>query len=847
MGESITVYESGTYSVTVDDGTGCMYKDTKDVIFYERGCDPISSGGNCGFWTPKKTLLGFSSSCPPWWDVPIIFSYDPNDILGNIGYEEDMWVSVNERLGYVIRFENDAEFATGPAQTVTIRHQLDPNVDPYTLRLGDFGFGSFNFSVPPNSITHSNRLDVSDSLGVFVDVIAGIDAQNNEAFWILKSVDPATGQTPIDAALGFLEVTDTTITRFNDSIPKPSEGFVSFSIMPNSALLTGDTILADASIIFDENAPIETNVWKNTIDAFPPSTSMNPVDTVIGSSIYLSWNSIDDTGGVGVENYDLYISENGSDFKLYTNAIDTNYYEFTGNGGITYSYVVVARDWVGNVEELNTDEAVSIRLSRLTCDLDPEEDCNDNNACTNDYVNEETCECVNEPIENCEEVLGCIDNCAPNYNPDATVDDDSCELYDDTCPGDTCFSFYTWDTESCSCIEAIIDIFCDDENECTTDFVNEETCECVNELIENCNELAGCTDNCAPNYNPDATVDNGSCETYDDTCTESNCDTMFSWNPETCSCIKTPIDKSCDDQNDCTNDSFNEETCECVNELVEGCEEVCSNEAGLMPTANSFVCDESSTFINEAFSVKDENSVKAYLLHEEKSFNGEDYIVFQTGSRFESPGEGHSNVPLYVSAIIGPPTENGFPKLDDECTVWTPEGAYVVFFDPITITIENERCDAGQHFVDVSINGGVGGISPNTAYALVTDDVREYKHVSAGEVINFGPYTGSDNYSIQVEGAKGCSLNFNKEYDCAGLYEVVTQSNRDYPFVITHHPVSDIIIESAQVYNVNGQIVESSIFINGNSIEVDILSNRGIYLVELLLSNNEFDYVKLIK
>src|SRR5690606_26716831 len=102
------------------------------------------------------------------------------------------WVAKSASQTYTIRFENDPEFATAPAQEVRINQKLDPHINMYSLRLGNFGFGNFTFPVPPNKTYYSARVNVVDSLGVMVDVVAGIDVTKGEVFWIFKSVDPAT-------------------------------------------------------------------------------------------------------------------------------------------------------------------------------------------------------------------------------------------------------------------------------------------------------------------------------------------------------------------------------------------------------------------------------------------------------------------------------------------------------------------------------------------------------------------------------------------------------------------------------------------------------------------------------
>ena len=60
-------------------------------------------------------------------DVPA--SHDPNDILGPEGFGEEKWIDAEEPLDYTIRFENDPELASAPAQVVRITQQLDEDLD----------------------------------------------------------------------------------------------------------------------------------------------------------------------------------------------------------------------------------------------------------------------------------------------------------------------------------------------------------------------------------------------------------------------------------------------------------------------------------------------------------------------------------------------------------------------------------------------------------------------------------------------------------------------------------------------------------------------------------------------
>ncbi len=296
-------------------------------------------------------------------NIPRVHAVDPNEISGPIGYDTAQWVSINDDLGYTIFYENDPAFATAPAQIVEIRMPVEPDLNIFSVRLGEFGFGYFNFEVPENTTFYQNRLDVVDSLNVLVDVTAGIDVVTKEVFWIFESIDPLTGLPPEDALTGFLPVNDTT-TLYNDTIPKQGEGFVTFTIQPQSSLLTGDTVTTHASIIFDINAPLITNTWTNLVDAFGP---VSQVDTVFqnGDDYRLVWSGIDDAGGVGIDYYDLYVAKDAEPFLLYESEIDTTDFSYPGVPGSTYAFYIRATDNVGNreAEKTEADPYVTITSS----------------------------------------------------------------------------------------------------------------------------------------------------------------------------------------------------------------------------------------------------------------------------------------------------------------------------------------------------------------------------------------------------------------------------------------------------------------------------------------------------
>ena len=121
-------------------------------------------------------------------------SLDPNDILGPQGYGDQKWVSASERLKYTIRFENDPNQASSPAQVVRIVQTLDSDLDPATVEFSDFYFGGRLFTVQGKFQSLNYDIDLRSELGIYVRVFAFVDAATGEVSWSFSSISPDNGR-----------------------------------------------------------------------------------------------------------------------------------------------------------------------------------------------------------------------------------------------------------------------------------------------------------------------------------------------------------------------------------------------------------------------------------------------------------------------------------------------------------------------------------------------------------------------------------------------------------------------------------------------------------------------------
>jgi uncharacterized protein (TIGR02145 family) len=159
-------------------------------------------------------------------------------------------------------------------------------------------------------------------------------------------------------------------------------------------------------------------------------------------------------------------------------------------------------------------EAVSGCTYSVACNYNPEatvfddscyfvgESCDDGDETTANDTVQDDCSCSGEAVSGCTYSVAC------NYNPEATVFDDSCYFVGDPC----------------------------DDNVASTgnDTYNDE-CECEGEALQ-----GGCTYEAACNYDPEAEFDNNTCIFVGDPCDDGDPNTLDDEIQEDCECTGTP-------------------------------------------------------------------------------------------------------------------------------------------------------------------------------------------------------------------------------------------------------------------------------------------------------------------
>ncbi len=294
----------------------------------------------------------------------LLYSYDPNDKLGPLGFGEDRYASADRILPYTVFFENDPKVANAPAQEVRIVDRLDEDLDLATFELTELAFANHTIPVSPGRSYYTTTVDLRpEGVAAIVEIEAGLNFDTREFVTSFRAIDPETGWLPEDALVGLLYPNDET---------HRGEGHVSYIIRPEDNVPTRTQITNQAKIYFDYNDPIDTPQTLNTVDAGKPNSSVYSLPLTSNTSdLTVTWSGRDDLGGSSIAGYSLFVSDDGGDYVLWLEDSPFTQAIYHGEVGHTYAFYSVAIDNVGHRESapLTADATTYIDIPPVIASL----------------------------------------------------------------------------------------------------------------------------------------------------------------------------------------------------------------------------------------------------------------------------------------------------------------------------------------------------------------------------------------------------------------------------------------------------------------------------------------------
>ena len=99
------------------------------------------------------------------------------------------------------------------------------------------------------------------------------------------------------------------------------------------------------------------------VDSTAPTSSVSALASTQTTAVFtVSWSGSDNTDGSGIASYDVYVSDNGSNYMPWQVDVATTSALFTGVDGHTYSFLSVATDNEGNTQPTPSDSQASTKV-----------------------------------------------------------------------------------------------------------------------------------------------------------------------------------------------------------------------------------------------------------------------------------------------------------------------------------------------------------------------------------------------------------------------------------------------------------------------------------------------------
>ena len=283
-----------------------------------------------------------------------VFSVDPNEKTGNPGAGNARFVNT-DMMSYTIHFENLAT-ATSSALEVGISDTLNKEVfDLAKLRFTGFSFGDTLISLNEDTLFVSRLIDLSPEKDILLSFMAEADTATGIVRWAFRSLDRITGELTEDPDAGFLPP--------NVSSPD-GEGYVSFTVPLRHGLPDNTVISNQATIVFDLNKPISTNVFSNVLDNTPPVSDIHAAYLQNDTTIVVSVNGEDAASGIA--SFIITVAHNDGEPVPWTTLYLNREARFVPPDNGTWKFFCRAVDFADNYEPAGEIPSAQVTVSNLS-------------------------------------------------------------------------------------------------------------------------------------------------------------------------------------------------------------------------------------------------------------------------------------------------------------------------------------------------------------------------------------------------------------------------------------------------------------------------------------------------
>jgi hypothetical protein len=282
-----------------------------------------------------------------------VASFDPNYITGNSDYDTlRHYINNYSPQQFTIGFENKPS-ATANAQHVFLADTLNTQkFNIRTLQLSQFTIADSIYSLPAFRYKVTTDVALKNRKDMKVRFVADFDTARGILSADFFSIDTLGNAIPLSSTDGFLPP---------DTDGSKGTGSLSYSVYALN-LNTLDTFSNKAAIYFDNNAPISTNIWQNTVDTTRPQGRILSTIVVNDSTVKLVMQGADVGSGLA---YHTFYAKSNTDTKFSTIGVATgDTVIFKGKANQSFQVFSKATDNVGNIQQKDSVADVTVIFSK---------------------------------------------------------------------------------------------------------------------------------------------------------------------------------------------------------------------------------------------------------------------------------------------------------------------------------------------------------------------------------------------------------------------------------------------------------------------------------------------------